>query len=160
MPFGYDVEAYWNTGMVEIDDSNYKSFRDFQLEDTNYMVVVYYTYNENIDYAGLKLTWSGDSSSGSQLSTILTIVALCLSIIFCVGCCGILCRRLYKSTRTSSRVYDRIAANRQRNLRNYQQVPESTIISESDVDRLFPKKPFKEEMLEVGEKICCVCFEE
>ena len=146
--------------MIEIDGSNYTRFKDFTLYDTNYLVVVYYTYNENIDYAGFKLSWNGSDSNGSQLSTILTIVALCLSIVFCIGCCGILCRRLYKSTRSSARVYHRNGVNGMRNLRNYQQVPESTIISESDVDRLFPKELFKEEMLEVGEKICCVCFEE
>ena len=61
LPFYQVLGPNWNTGMIIIDRSNYTQFKDFQLEDTNYLVVVYYTFDENIDYAGFKLTWSSKS---------------------------------------------------------------------------------------------------
>lgn len=145
----------------QITESNYKSFEDMSIPNTNYIVFIYYTGNSQASYSGLTIDWGNKSSgSSSSLSQILTITALCLVSIFCLGCCGVLCRRLYKSARSTSRVYDQVVANYQRRARAYEALPENSILSEDDIQRFFPRQPYKENLLEVGEKVCCICFEE
>ncbi|OMJ75439.1 hypothetical protein SteCoe_25406 [Stentor coeruleus] len=138
-----------------------KSSYSMRLENTNMLLLIYYSGNSNKNYSGLKIVW-GDNSGGNSniLGKALTITALCLVSIFCMGCCGVLCRRLYKSARNTSRVYDQVVANYQRRSRNYEALPENSIISDADIQRFFPKQLFKEALLEVGEKVCCICFEE
>ncbi|OMJ94080.1 hypothetical protein SteCoe_2854 [Stentor coeruleus] len=145
----------------KITGDDNKSSYSLHLENTNMLVLIYYSGNLNEVYSGLKIAW-GDNSGGSSntLSKALTITALCLVSIFCMGCCGVLCRRLYKSARNTSRVYDQVVANYQRRSRNYEALPENSIISDADIQRFFPKQLFKEALLEVGEKVCCICFEE
>jgi hypothetical protein len=161
LPSEYQPSSQWKIGELEIDESNYSKFKSKKLKNTNYIIAVYYSFNEKIEYAGVTVNWTGNNNSEvSNLGTILQIVALCLSIFFCIGCCSFLCRRIYKSTRSSARVYDRRSALQRLRNTSYNQVPESTIISENDLERLFPKQVFECGMIEVGEKVCSVCFDE
>lgn len=144
-----------------ITGDNSQSSYSLHLENTNMLVLIYYSGNSNEEYSGLKIAWGNNSGGDTNtLSKALTITALCLVSIFCMGCCGVLCRRLYKSARNTSRVYDQVVANYQRRSRNYEALPENSIISDADIQRFFPKQLFKEALLEVGEKVCCICFEE
>ena len=161
LPYGISVSSNTAKMVLIIDVGNYKSFEKTTLSSTNYVTIVYYTYNEDVTYAGFSLKWaqSGTGSEG-ELSKILTITALCLVSVFCMGCCGVLCRRLYKSARNTTRVYDQALTNFQGRARVYEELPENSVLYESDIQRMFPKELFREELLEVGEKVCCICLEE
>lgn len=161
LPYGIPVTSYTSKMVLIIDEDNYKSFEDITLSSTNYITLVYYTLNQDTTYAGFKIKWAIPSSqSDTELSKILTITALCLVSVFCMGCCVVLCRRLYKSARNTSQVYDQAISNFQARARIYEELPENSVLYESDIQRMFPKELFKEEMLEVGEKVCCICLEE
>lgn len=144
-----------------VDNTNYNSFSSVTVQNSNYLAFIYYTGNKDVNYSGLQVSWGSNSNDDtSTLSKALTIAALCLVSLFCMGCCGVLCRRVYKSSRNSNRVYDQVITNYQRRSQIYEFLPENSIISERDVQRFFPRQLFKENLLEVSEKVCCVCFEE
>ena len=143
-----------------VDNQNYQSFSTISLQQSNYLYLIYYTGNTQTAYSGFQFIWGADSGSSSILSKALTITALCLVSVFCMGCCGVLCRRLYKTARSTSRVYDQAITDYQRRARVYEELPENSVFSEDMLQRCFPKQEFKENMLELGEKVCCICFEE
>ena len=147
------ITYYINTG-------NYQSFSTISMQQKNYFVLTYYTSNNQNFYSGFSLSWETNSSSSSgSLSKILTIAALCLVSVFCMGCCGVLCRRLYKSSRNSNRVYDMAIANYQNRSRAYEELPDNSVLSEDDIERFFPRQVYKENLWEIGEKLCCIWAE-
>jgi hypothetical protein len=161
LPSGVSSNKYSPKMVLVIGEDNYKLYKDIRLDNVNFVSIVYYSYNDDVTYAGFSLKWSEDTSGdGSELSKILTITALCLVSVFCMGCCAVLCRRLYKSARSSTRVYDQAIATFQNRSRVYEVLPDNSVIYGEDIQRLFPKEPFKEELIEVGEKVCCICLEE
>lgn len=104
------------------------------------------------------MNWSiPNSQSDNELSKILTITACAWFLSSAWG--AVLCIRLYKSPRNTSQVYDQAISNFQAQ-RAYEELPENSVLYESDIERMFPKEMFREELLEVGEKVCCICLEE
>lgn len=147
--------------IIETNSVTQKSNRkNLELNDCNYIVILYSTLNLEIPYSTLTLKWNQVSAPSLTLSSILTIVGLCISSLFCVFCSSLLCRRLYKSRRQQLRILDRSSLNLHMQSRIYQVVQETTVISEHDIERLFPKTLFIDNLLEVGETTCCICFEE
>ena len=144
-----------------INSSNYLSFSNMNIPNCNFIFLIYYSGNTPGQYSGLRVVWgAGSGDSTGSLSQALTITALCLVSVFCLGCCGVLCRRIYKSARSTSRVYDQVVANYQSRARAYEALPDNSVISEDDIQRFFPRQVFKESLLDLGEKLCCICFEE
>lgn len=139
---------------------NYKLSNNLNLEKTNIIVLIYYTGNSNQQYSGISIKWDTPKISSNSLGTTLTITALCIASLFCIGCCGILCRRLYKSAHGTVRVYSHTITNYQQRTRNYESIPENSMISDTDIQKHFPKQLFKQSLLELGEILCCICFEE
>lgn len=161
LPYGVSSTKYTPKMVLIVGKENYKLYKDTIFDNVNWVTIIYYTYNDDTKYAGFSFKWSQNSGdSASELSKILTITALCLVSVFCMGCCAVLCRRLYKSARHSTRVYDQAIATYQNRSRIYEVLPDNSVIYEVDIERLFPKEPFKEELIEVGEKVCCICLEE
>ncbi|OMJ82211.1 hypothetical protein SteCoe_17172 [Stentor coeruleus] len=139
---------------------NYKLSSSLSLQNTDFLVLIYYTGNSNQYYSGVSVKWDIPKISSNTLGTTLTITALCIASLFCIGCCGILCRRFYKTANGNGRIYNHSITSYQQRTRNYEVIPENSIISDTDIQKHFPKQLFKESLLELGEILCCICFEE
>ncbi|CAG9313190.1 unnamed protein product [Blepharisma stoltei] len=89
----------------------------------------------------------------------LTISALVLVSLFCMGCCLVLFRKMYKSAQRQRLVYDQYFVSYMR-ARNYAVLPENSVIIEDELERWFPRAPFNRQMVQVSESTCCICFED
>lgn len=135
------------------------------LRAANYFHLIYYTHNEVEYYSRLALSWesiiTAQYTDGS-LNTALTITALALVGIFCLSCCLMLFRKLYKTISASNQVFDqsqlplRFGGRR----RMYEIFPEQVERLERELDRRFPKQLFDQKLVEVGEPLCSICYEE
>jgi hypothetical protein len=131
-----------------------------EINNTNYLKFIYYPGSQQTTYAGLSISWVIlPASTSGVLTQALTITALSLVSFFCMGCCGVLCRRLYRSSRRH-RVFAQRIAQLQLHVRNSETHSDRSLLTENDIERCFPKLEFQENLLEVGEKVCCICFDE
>lgn len=89
----------------------------------------------------------------------LTITALVLVSLFCMGCCLVLFRKMYKTAQRQRLVHDEFFVSYLRS-RNYVVLPENSFSIGHELDRCFPKVKFESGLLEVGQGVCCICFEE
>ena len=131
--------------------------KEIELDDCNYIVVMYSTPNFDIRYSPITLKWN-DQSSSQDLTTILLSVYLSMSALSCIilFCICYRCRsrsRIQRLQNSRTRTQSRLSVS---------QPPinqETTIVSERAIEQLYPKALFQYEMLELGDSICCICFE-
>ncbi|CAG9310791.1 unnamed protein product [Blepharisma stoltei] len=89
----------------------------------------------------------------------LTITALVLVSLFCMGCCLVLFRKMYKTAQRQRQIYDQHFLNYLR-ATNYAVLPENSAIFEDELERWFPRTSFTNGMVQVGQGTCCICFED
>ena len=131
--------------------------KEIELDDCNYIVVMYSTPNFDIRYSPITLKWNDQSLSPNLttmfLSTSLSMLALSCILLFCI-CYRCRSRsRIQRLQNSRTRTQSRLSVS---------QPPinqETTIVSERAIEQLYPKALFQYEMLELGDSICCICFE-
>ncbi|CAG9323999.1 unnamed protein product [Blepharisma stoltei] len=102
-----------------------------------------------------KTTSKSSSLSSEQLATI--IVLAIMFVLCCASCCT--CLYKFKGYQTYARIIPSQTVNR---ARGYEMVPETSLayVTENNIQQCMPKLKFLNNMIEVGVKTCCICFDD
>ena len=123
----------------------------------NILQITYYSDSVYEDYSGILISWNVDSdSSGLSIESIVAIVTVSIVIFLCFSCCMICCYKCSKVWKS------RRIRNNSRRGRIYQVLPDNSLIylSDENMNSCLPVSKYSKEVLEIGEPICSICFEE
>lgn len=166
---GYD-ETSINQIIYEYDSvsMNYKNL--FEIKDVSYIVIVYYTTEEDEVYSPFKAQWNveydtSDEDKGSyKLLNVLEIVGPLFLGCFLIACTAFSIWRCVKIMKRNNRVQvtvRMISSQIRRRETVYEILDDfNSSISIQLIEVKLPERTYEDSLLEVGEKTCCVCFDE
>lgn len=122
----------------------------------NIFAIYYYSGSDSENYSGVDIEWECNSVNTSlSLESIVAIVTVSIVLFFCCTCCIVCCFKCTKIWRIQ-----RIRGNGRG--RVYQVVPDNSLlyISDENLNTYLPIHKYSKDLVEVGEPLCSICFEE
>ena len=125
--------------------------------NSNLVAISYYSGSTYSNYSGILISWQCSVTNNSlSLESIVAIVTVSIVLFLCCSCCLVCCLKCTKVWRI----------HRARTIpgrgRVYQVLPDNSLlyISDDNLNTYLPIHEYSKDLLEVGEPLCSICFEE